>query len=196
MIFSKRERYILLGTAVVVGALAADRLVLTPLMERQSAVMDKRLSLQREEDTQKQLLHRQGELSKRWAALRSSGLEEDPAVAESALLHSIRQWSQDAGLTLVSMKPDRPGEGKTLREIMLQVSATGPMKSAARFLWLVESSPIAVRIKQMQIGSRKEGSDDLSLTLTVSTLYIPPETPAGAVPAAKNPTQEPGGNSL
>jgi len=39
-------------------------------------------------------------------------------------------------------------------------------------------------VKELQLGSRKEGSDDLTLQLRVSTLYMAAQTPASSEAAA------------
>ncbi len=54
------------------------------------------------------------------------------------------------------------------------MSAVGP------FLWRLETTPLPLRIKELQLGSRRDGEDDLSLTLTVSALYLAAEGTAAA----------------
>jgi hypothetical protein len=51
-------------------------------------------------------------------------------------------------------------------------AGTGNMRAVARFLYLAETTTLPLRIRELQIGSRKEGTDDLSVQLKLSTLYM------------------------
>ena len=68
-----------------------------------------------------------------------------------------------------------------MREITFQAAGTGPMSAVARFLWRMETAPFPLRVEELQVGARREGTDDLSLQLRVSTLYLAAEQqrPAG-----------------
>jgi hypothetical protein len=191
MIFSKRERYIFMTTIFVVAILLLDRFVVTPLFEQSGTLKQQLASLSYTLESEQRLLQRQHQMSQKWDEMQGSGLEMDAAAAESQLLHMYRQWSSEAGLTLISLKPARPNEGKYLREVVLQASSSGPMKAVSRFLWLAETAKTPVRIKQLQLGSRKEGADDLSLTVTLSTIYAVQETTTAKEVAIKTETQKP-----
>jgi len=58
------------------------------------------------------------------------------------------------------------------------------MNAIARFLWRVETAGIPIRLKELQLGSRKEGTDDLTLQLRLSTLYQATPSPAPTSGAA------------
>jgi len=108
----------------------------------------------------------------------AGGLKRDPAEAESQILQAVGDWARDAGLKMSSVKPERMPDKRSLQEISFQAAGTGPMNAVARFLWRLETSKVPIRIKELQLGSRKEGTDDLTLQLRLSTLYQAPEPPA------------------
>ena len=60
----------------------------------------------------------------------------------------------------------------------VQAAGTGSMNAVSRFLWRVETAGIPLRVKEMQLGSRKEGADDLTVQLRLSTIYAPGARPA------------------
>ena len=67
------------------------------------------------------------------------------------------------------------------------------MRAVARFLWEMESADLPLRIHDVQLGSRTEGRDDLSVQLHFSTLYAPPaevEEGAPSGPAAGRGEEE------
>jgi Tfp pilus assembly protein PilO len=177
MFLSKRERFIITAAAIVLALLVLDQYVVSPLMEcsdREAARKEIRLAeIQRGRD----LLDRKREIAPKWREMIASGLKRDPAEAESQILHAVGDWAKDAGLKLASVKPERMPDKRNLQEISFQAAGTGSMHAVSRFLWRLETSKVPIRVKEMQIGARKEGTDDLSLQLRLSTLYQAPEPP-------------------
>ena len=102
------------------------------------------------------------------------GLKRPTGEAESAVFHALREWSQESRLTLSSVKPGKATTQGDLVALTFQVAGTGPMRSVAGFLWRVENARLPVRIEQLQLGSRKDGEDDLSLQLRLSAICLPP----------------------
>ena len=82
----------------------------------------------------------------------------------------VRDWSQEARLSLSSLRPERMKDKGELQEITFRTSGTGPMSAVTGFLWRLESSPLPIRVMELQLGTRKEGTDDLSLQLRISAL--------------------------
>jgi hypothetical protein len=195
MFLSKRERLIITATLVVVALLALDRYVVTPLMEcgdREAALKEIRLA---EIQRGRALLDRKREVAPKWREMIASGLKRDPAEAESQILHAVGDWAKDAGLKLSSMKPERLPDKRSLQEISFQAAGTGSMSAVSRFLWRLEASKVPIRVKELQLGSRKEGTDDLTLQLRLSTLYQAPEPPAPPAPDATESPAEPTGGT-
>jgi hypothetical protein len=178
MFLSKRERFIIAAAVIVVALLVLDRYVVSPLLEccdRAAALKESKLAdIQRGQD----LLARNREIGPKWREMIAGGLKRDPAEAESQILHAVGDWARDAGLKMSSVKPERMPDKRSLQEISFQAAGTGPMNAVARFLWRLETSKVPIRIKELQLGSRKEGTDDLTLQLRLSTLYQAPEPPA------------------
>jgi hypothetical protein len=195
MFLSKRERLIVTATLAVVALLALDRYVVSPLMEccdREAALKESRLAeIQRGRD----LLDRKREITPKWREMIASGLKRDPAEAESQILHAVGDWAKDAGLKLSSMKPERLPDKRSLQEISFRAAGTGSMSAVSRFLWRLEASKVPIRVKELQLGSRKEGTDDLTLQLRLSTLYQAPEPPAPPAPDATESPAAPTGET-
>ena len=57
-------------------------------------------------------------------------------------------------------------------EIVFQVAGTGTMNSVSRFLFQIEKSTLHIRLTDVQLGSREEDGNDLSLQLRLSALYL------------------------
>jgi len=177
MVLSKRERYIALAALIVVAILVFDRLVLGPLEERRATIAEERQRVLSELETARLLFARRKRLAALSGELLKSGLGSDPGEAESQVLHALRNWSQEAGLALSSLRPERTGLRGSLREITFHAAGTGGIAAVAGFLWRVETAPLPLRLTELQIGSRKEGADDLSLQVRISALCPSSEQP-------------------
>ena len=184
MVLSKRERLIILVTAIVVALLVLDRYVVTPLWDEQAVREAQKQVLLAEMERARAVLARKHQTQPKWKEMLAAGLQADPTEAESQILHAVRNWSAECGLRLSSVKPERLPDKTSLREIAFQAVGTGPMSAVSRFLWRLETAKIPVRIKELQVGARKEGTDDLTLQVRLSTLYLPAERPVATVPAA------------
>lgn len=180
MILSRRERLIALVTAAAVGILMLDRYALTPFEESRSGTLARKEAVLNELQRGRQLLANQRQLAPRWRAMLDGGLQGDPAEAEGQLLHACRNWAQESRLSLVSLTPDRGLETGDLREIAVRATLTGSMEGIRQFLGRVRGAAIPVRVDELLISARREGTDDLSLDMRLSTLYLASPALAGA----------------
>jgi hypothetical protein len=189
MILSRREQIIIAATLFVVAALALDWYVITPLGKWQAAAESQKQSMLDEMERARSLLANERRISPKWREMTAAGLKRDPTEAESQVLHAVGDWAKEAGLRLSSLKPERVPEKKRLQEITFQAAGTGTMYAVSRFLWRVETAKVPIRVKEMQLGSRKEGADDLTLTLRLSTLYQAPQPILPTEAAAPAPAE-------
>ncbi len=173
---SKREKLLLLGTLAVLGILALDRYALTPYLEEQDLLQTERDRILADILRGQKLFAERKQLAPRWSNLIKTGLKSDPAEAEGQLLHALRDWAGRSGLTLSSIKPDRQQSKEPLKEIHLQTNGTGSMEAVAKLLWEIQSAPFPLKVTELQIGSRIDGNNDLTVQLKLATLYYAPET--------------------
>ncbi len=178
MKLSKRETYIAAAAVAAVVLLGLDRYALTPVLESGAALEAEKERLVQELESAQRLFERRRMLGRRWDELTAGGLTDDPEEAESLVLHAMRDWADEAGLVLSSLKPERQDTDGKVREITVVAAGRGRMRAVARFLWQAETSTLPLRIREVPVGSRKEGTDDLSLQLRASTLYLEEGAPA------------------
>jgi hypothetical protein len=177
MVFTQREKLIIAATIAVLCLLVLDVYVLTPVLDKRAAVEAERKQLLAKFSRAKVLLNRGRLLGRKGRDMFSDGMARDPGAAESGLLRSLRDWSADVGVSLSSLRPERSAQETKLPEVIVHAAGRGSMASVSRLLWRIETARIPVRVKMLQLGSRRDGADDLSLHLKVSTLY----SPTGAV---------------
>ena len=176
MVLSKRERLIAIAVVAVLGVLALDQIVVSPLLAR-SDDLDAQIMAAQEDMLEAQDLFRDSRRRGReWALVSRDALKRNASEAEGQLLTRVREWAQDAGVGLTSLKPERDEKLKDFRQITLRATATGSVSTLGQFLHRIETATVPVRITDMTIATRKEGTDELTLNLGVATIYLPPET--------------------
>jgi len=177
---SKRERTMLFVTLAVVGIFVLDRYALTPFLDMQDRQQVERDRVLKEIKSARSLGLERKDLAPKWRERIEAGLKDDPAEAEGQVLHALRDWAKECGLTLTLLKPERPESKSELREVQIQALGTGNMQNVSKFLWSVQNARFPLKIKEFQLNSRTDGKNDLALQLKVSTLYLAPLPPAGS----------------
>ncbi len=172
MVLSKRERVIAIVTAAIILLFVLDRYVWTPAMDARARVGNEKQTLQTQLQQADRLFKRRSQLSEKWEEMKKGGLGSDPSATESRVLNAIRKWSQECGLPISTVKPDRDKSDGELREIFFNLALTGDMEAVGHFLWEVENTTLPLRIKEFQLGSRGGNGSDLSLQIKLSALYL------------------------
>ena len=167
-----RERKISIAVVGVLALWALDVLAIAPLMDQRSELQSQTLTATESLQQAAHLFAVERIDRRKWEEMTKQGLSNDASAAESQMLHAIQDWSRDAGLTLTGNKPDRAEAVKPFEKITFHVTTTGNLASVNRFLWDAETATIPTRIEDLTIASRKEGTDDLSLSVAISTVCI------------------------
>ena len=173
MVLSRRERNVVIGTLIAVAALVLDRFALTPILDSWSALEAQKEQLISKVKRGESVIKQEPEAEATWKRRVTEGLKQTGDETEDAMLHAVQAWSQDSRLTLVSVGAERALRQGRTPEVVVQVAGVGPMSAVARFLWDVQSTRLPLKVVGMELYSRKEGTDDLSLTLHLSGLYMP-----------------------
>ena len=189
MVLSKRERYIAVSTVAAVGLLAVYYGLISPLLDRKSdldaKVQDARLQL----DRANRLIDDSKRLGPVLAQRLAGPVKKNASEAESQMLKSIGEWARDARMTPPSIdKPDRGEREKDFAKMTFRASGTGSMNQIGNFLWRLHTSSVPVRVGEMTLTTHKEGTDDLTVQLSISTIYLATdnEKAGAAAPAPAN----------
>jgi Type II secretion system (T2SS), protein M subtype b len=172
-----RERNIFIVVVGVIALWGLDVVAIAPLLTARSELQSQTMAATESLQQATHLFAVERIDRRKWEQMMRYGLKTDASAAESQMLHAIGDWSRDAGLTLTGNKPDRAEAAKPFQKITFHVTTTGNLAAVNRFLWDAETAMIPTRIEDLTIASRKEGTDDLSLSIAISTLCIvPPAT--------------------
>ena len=192
MVLSKRERIVAIAAVGALVVLVLDHYALNPLLDADSLVQSQLVTAKAKKQQDANLLSlAAGSVSKKWNDMVAGGLKSNPTQAEGAVLQALAGWASQAGLPPLSMTPEHIAQNGELGEITVQVAGTGTMATVSNFLWRLSSSQMPVRIKDVTILARREGADDLSMNMHVSTLYLgAPPAKAPSSPAPTKPAEE------
>ncbi|HUV65444.1 MAG TPA: hypothetical protein VMW24_16225 [Sedimentisphaerales bacterium] len=168
---SKRERIIAIVAVAAVGFLVLNKFLIGPIADRLEQLETRKQQLLVELSEAQNLFQRRRLLEKEWKMILADGLRNE-VEAESRIARAIDGWSREARLTLSSVKPDRVASDKGLTEITFVVAGTGTLDALAQFLWKIETAPLPVKVKDMQVGSSNESGQSMSLQLRLSAICL------------------------
>ena len=168
MVLSKRERIILIGAMLTVGLLVGEKVLYNPIETRFAEMNAERAQLFGEVNEAKSLFQRQRKLLPIWRTMMNEEFRNG-TKAESQVFRALGDWSAEAGLDVTSTKPNRLAGENGLKEMTFVLAGEGTLQAVAHFLWLVETSPLPIKIKQVTLGS---SDNSMSLQLGLSVLHL------------------------
>jgi hypothetical protein len=174
VVLSKRERYIGIGAVSALGILMVYQLIYVPLENQRNDLDASIIKANAEAKTKEGLIKRSGDLVGRWNDMNRSGLLKDESAATSQVYNSVSTWAREANLNPPpALKSDRTDkEAKEFYKLTWRGTANGGMSQIARFLWHIQTASYPVRVTDLTISARKEGTDDLTLQMGIATVYM------------------------
>jgi hypothetical protein len=174
---NNRQQLLAFCTIAVVAIWAGDKLVISPLTDfwksRDAQIQKLKSSVANGQVT----LNRQSVIEGRHRSLLTNSLPSEMAAAENTLLASLDRWKNDSRVAVSSQRPQwKQGERvKGMEEYMTlecRIDATGNMDALARFLYGIESDPLAVKVESADFSSRNPDGMQLTLGLNMSGLQL------------------------
>ncbi|MEX1016442.1 MAG: GspMb/PilO family protein [Phycisphaeraceae bacterium] len=172
MQMSRREKLIALVTLALIVLFLGDRLVVAPALAYRTQLAAEAQLQAEQRAVNERLYDGLASLETRWRDLRAAGLTDGAADAEARLLQAVRGWASEAGLSVTSLVPDRIEPADRLPRVHVRVVGTGDMRQVVTLLSRLEAADLPVRIEEMQLSARREGADELTLNLRLTTLYV------------------------
>jgi hypothetical protein len=181
MALSKREKMI----AGVVGLCAlifiGDYYVVEPLLANMEDLRMQQSKVTEELQKAQGVFNNRRAVNDAWRGLMKNGLTTNAADANIKTQHALTEWASAARVNLESQKSDTPVQVGDFQQVRITVTGAGTMAGISRLIWDIETGPLPLQLGELRIQSRKDGTDDLGLQLTVTTLVyapLPPATPA------------------
>ncbi|MGD1029956.1 MAG: hypothetical protein ABSA05_02345 [Opitutaceae bacterium] len=171
----KRQRLLIIGAGACVALLVLDKLVFSPLgdlWDAHSAEIDKlRQSVARGES----MIARAAVTRQTWAGMQSGALARDQAQSEYDVIAAIEGWGRTSNVELGSIKPVwKHGANDSYSLLECRLDASGTLPALTRFMYELGRSPLALRADSVELASRDDTGDILTLGLTITGLRLAP----------------------
>ena len=164
---------------VAIGAItmfAADRLVLSPLTASWKKRAERIQDLRKQVNEGRSLVERDASYRSRWAQMQTNTLSRNAPQAEEQVLKAFDRWSSASRLSVLSINPLWRRDAEDHATLECRVDASGNLSAISRFLYDLERDPMAVKIQALEISSKDNEGQQLSLGIQVSGLSLtPPE---------------------
>ena len=180
MNLTSRQRLLAIIAIAVVALLAGDKLLVGPLIKSWQDRAERLAALRKEVAEGRALQSRGQSVRDRWQAMRKATLASEVSVAENQVLKAFDRWSQDSRVGVSSLKPQWKRGPSDYATLECRVDATGNLNALTRFLYDIENArrvdrdPLALKIEVLELATRNDSGEQLTLGLQVSALQLNP----------------------
>jgi hypothetical protein len=184
MTMSPRERSIATITGIILGALVLYEFVIEPKLAQIEKLDSDVATATGDLERADSLFSSSRSATKQLAKIAGSGLRRNDSEADSEIRNKTSQWAQESGINGWGIKREGTVNERDFNKITFRAQGSGGMAQIGRFLYRLQTADMPIRIVDMTINSRREGTDDLAIVLGVSTIYLAPESEKPAPRAA------------
>ena len=167
-----RQHVLIVVAAAVVALFLGERLVFTPLWNSWNTRMVRLADLKKKVGNGEMLLQRGDALSSRWARWRTNSLPAESAAAESQMLRAFDRWSQTAGVSVSSIRPQWKRAGEDYMTLECRADIAGKLPAITRFLFEIEHDPLGVKVDDAALATRDTAGAQITLALQVSGVQL------------------------
>ncbi|MFI5338115.1 MAG: hypothetical protein ACHQ5A_15105, partial [Opitutales bacterium] len=144
---SQRQRLLLIVAGAGLLLLILDRILFTPLGHLWQAHAVEIGQLQGAVSNGRSVIARASQTRQVWSEMQHTAMARDAAQAEQDLITAFDRWGRDNSIDLGSIKPQwKRGADDRSSLLECRVDATGTLPALSRFLYDLESSPLALRV--------------------------------------------------
>lgn len=172
MPIKNRQQMLVIAAAVGAAILLSDKLVITPLTASWKERSKRITELTKQVNQGSILLAREQTIRDRWDLMRTNTLPENTSAAENEVLKAFERWSQESRLSISSIKPQPKRAGDDFMTLEFRADGFGSIQALTRFLYEVEKDQLALRVEAVEITSRDNDGQQLSLGIQISGLKL------------------------
>ena len=172
---ANRQKLLVILAGAAVLLLILDSAVVAPLTKAWQVRRAEIVRLQKNVTEGRSIVARADRTQALWREMQTQALPKDTAKAEQDLIQAFDRWGRMANIELGAIKPQwKRGTTNRFSQLECRVEATGSLATLSRFLYEVEKSALALRVDAVELTSRDEQGQKLSLGLLVSGLRLTP----------------------
>ncbi|MGO8764201.1 MAG: hypothetical protein ACLQSR_03585 [Limisphaerales bacterium] len=176
MNIKNRQQFLVIVTASLVGLLIVNWLIFNPLENLWSARQKEITTLRTTVTNDRSLIRREDVIRNHWKQMQDGALPGNAAPAELRMSRAFDRWSQASGVNIDNLTPQWQSDADTYSTLDCRVDATGNLQTLTRFLYEIESDPMAIKIESVELTARDDQGQELSLGLELSGLALTSKT--------------------
>ena len=169
-----RQRWLVIATTACLALLILEYWVRVPLTNVWRAHGVEIAKLQKSFTNGRSTIARAAQIERRWSDMKDNALPRDPAQAEQEVISAFDRWGRANNIELSSIRPQWKRGTDKYSLLECRVEATGTIPTLSHFIYELERSPLALRVDSVELTSRDEYGNKLSLGLVVSGLRLTP----------------------
>jgi hypothetical protein len=171
----KRQRWLILTIGALLLLVALNQIVFTPLASVWQAHSLEIQQLKTSVASGRSIIGRGAHLQQIWTGIQSGALPRDQAQSEYDVLSAFENYGRTSAIELGSIKPLwKHGATDEYSVLECRLDATGNLPALSRFLYELERSPLAMHADSVELVSRDDTGQRLTLSLTVTALRLAP----------------------
>lgn len=167
-----RRKWLMIAAGAVVGLLIADRLVLTPLLRHWEDQGARIASLRQSVSQGSALQEREESMRMRWQKMTREALTNNASAAEDSVLKAAARWARESRLIFTSVTPQWQSHEDNSQTLECRATGQGDLRAVTRFLFELESDPLPIRLRSVEITAKDERGRQLTLDARFSALSL------------------------
>jgi hypothetical protein len=173
-----RQKYLLIGAAVCVLLYVGNTVVYAALAKSWNARAEQIKKLRDDLGHGTNMVNHADQIRGRWENMRTNALPAEASLASAQLQKAFDKWERVSRVTRVGYKPQWKDQDDTAYTTLdCRVEYNGTFDQILSFLYNLENDPIGIRVDEVEVATRDEFGQQLSLNLQVSALRLnPPDT--------------------
>jgi hypothetical protein len=169
-----RQRWLVIGAGAMVVLFLLDSILFTPLTTLWRTHSAEIVKLRKSVGDGRDLIARGSQLERAWKEMQDNALPKDAAQAEQDVLSAFDRWGRANNIELSSIRPQWKRGTDRYSLLECRVDATGTIPTLSRFIYELEGSPLALRVDAVELTSRDDSGQRMTLGLIVSGLRLSP----------------------
>ena len=122
------------------------------------------------------LIKREAALRNEWTEMRTNTLAADASLAQQQALKAFDSWSRASGASINGITPQWNNDpSQDYQTLNCRVEASGDLGTLSRFLYEIESSPMALKLESVDLTAHDSTGQQLTLDLQISGLVLGPQ---------------------
>jgi len=172
MNISNRQQLLAIIAIAAIVLWVGDKVVFSPLTALWKDRVKQIAELRKSVNQGSLLLERERSIRSRWQDMRTNTLPSETSADENLVLKAFDRWSQESRISITSIKPQWKHNADEYMTLECRVDAFGNLPTLTRFLYNVEKDPLALKVDALEITTRDNDGQQLSLALQVSGLLL------------------------